>query len=895
VNPDLRDTVLSRYQQQIAKVCHAWCRAIDPADTFNQLNNVAEAVTKTVASVLHAIYRDGTRSRDVDLILDADFARPSVASYLALASEILRATFRAPSASLTRIGTILRDDRDSEPLAAFVNRSRSYRTGSSSTRKKAHLQVFLDEYLQFRHKIRAHGAPNAAVYEHFNDTLCTALECALRKLEPVLTLPLVAIQRIELEPAEGLVVYDVLALNGLADLPTKVNLPLGEVFLSRGAVYVRAEERHYEMSPLLVLRNSEPSFLNEFTSSAFAEYLVHHTGRLDRVTMQVGTREFFGLPLDLRASDIRSRNGIVFNLPSTMLEDFVGRDAEIAELRKALERRSFPIVTLWGWGGSGKSALALKLAYDLLAENDESSLRFDYIVWISAKKTELTPDGIRRLSGSTLRVASVLKEIARVTGASDLVDLDAAPETLARQIQGLFEGTDRLLVIVDNFETFEDDKGFAWEIFKDVAGSIAFLVTSRHKKGEAEQPIHLAGLPEEDSLLLLESEARAKNAGPILASGLPLRRRVIRECDYLPLAIKTVVGWVTKGVSVDTALSGFRAVQGEGIHEFCFEESYELLTESDRLLVFVMAALNEPASRDELHIATGLSLATLDTSLETLANLSILETTRTDDEVVVVQIPNLPRDYFRKRLDVETGFNARVEAAVTSISRLRLDDPAGLYGMPEDLLDAGTSARLAYRYAQLREFADADRFWALAVEANPGHPSLWARKGYYEAMMKGDLDVGLQSLKKALMLDPNGGHWWFIRGIVERKLDNFESAIECFEKARTHGEEEHLVDSNVALALYDQARAEFRRGNRGRARELDQRVVSLVDRSWAQKDDPRAARHNAIVAAKVARSLMFLGKLDEASRVVDRALRGRRGDRELESLRIEIDIRARRT
>src|SRR5262249_30206223 len=155
------------------------------------------------------------------------------------------------------------------------------------------------------------------------------------------------------------------------------------------------------------------------------------------------------------------------------------------------------------------------------------------------------------------------------------------------------------------------------------------------KRGEAEQPIHLGGLSEDEGIELLIKEAREKDALPVLQAGDSLNRRVVRECDNLPLAIKTVVGWIKKGMGIKAALDGFMSVKGEGIHAFCFEESYELLKDHERLAAFTLAQQDGPVSRQELHGATELQLAALDGALESLTNLSIVELTPVGEEDVV--------------------------------------------------------------------------------------------------------------------------------------------------------------------------------------------------------------------------------------------------------------------
>ena len=87
------------------------------------------------------------------------------------------------------------------------------------------------------------------------------------------------------------------------------------------------------------------------------------------------------------------------NLPQPTYTQFVGRDEELAWLRRRLSPadRAWQIA-ITGIGGVGKSALALAVAWEYQRRYNElpSEERFEAIVWVSAKEEVLTAFGPER-------------------------------------------------------------------------------------------------------------------------------------------------------------------------------------------------------------------------------------------------------------------------------------------------------------------------------------------------------------------------------------------------------------------------------------------------------------------------------------------------------------------
>src|SRR5260370_13275025 len=120
-------------------------------------------------------------------------------------------------------------------------------------------------------------------------------------------------------------------------------------------------------------------------------------------------------PSEQSVEHLQSRH----NLPQRPYTHFVGREAELHKLTQLMlpypQSRHF-LVTLDGIGGVGKSALALELAYHYRDSYSTLSTeeRFEAIVWISAKRTLLTPSGIQQRQQTFNTLTDLYREIAIV-------------------------------------------------------------------------------------------------------------------------------------------------------------------------------------------------------------------------------------------------------------------------------------------------------------------------------------------------------------------------------------------------------------------------------------------------------------------------------------------------
>lgn len=185
-------------------------------------------------------------------------------------------------------------------------------------------------------------------------------------------------------------------------------------------------------------------------------------------------------------------NRVYQNIPPRYGE-FLGRVADINRLLEGLVSR-WPVISIEGMGGMGKTTLAVEVARRCLA-GDSSALDepFTAIVWVSAKDK---PDQKKWLN-------EALDTVARVLDYPYITQL--AAEEKKREIDNLLRNQ-QTLVVIDNYETIEDSELEQW-IFH-IPEPSKVLMTTRHGQLRSVWAIHLRGLERTEALQLVRHHIR---------------------------------------------------------------------------------------------------------------------------------------------------------------------------------------------------------------------------------------------------------------------------------------------------------------------------------------------------------------------------------------------------
>jgi len=311
------------------------------------------------------------------------------------------------------------------------------------------------------------------------------------------------------------------------------------------------------------------------------------------------------------------------NLPQPTYGKFIGRENEISQISKIL--RPYPhsqhsVISIDGIGGAGKSTLVLEVAHWYLRNNSRlaSRERFDAIVWVSAKESILTADGILPRYKKQSTLFDIMQEInytlsgeiqrERITEVSDL---QAKTYSLL--------SSQRTLLIIDNFETIDDTSVISF-IF-EVPAPTKIIVTTRHRIDVA-YPIRLVGMEWNDAKRLISQQSKNKE----ISLTDEEMHNLYKATGGIPLAIVWSIALIGFGYDFHSVMQRLGTTTSD-VARFCFEQIITSIQEKPAYKLLGALALLEDASRDRLGYIAQLPITRRDEGLVHLEKLSLINRT----------------------------------------------------------------------------------------------------------------------------------------------------------------------------------------------------------------------------------------------------------------------------
>ncbi len=500
----------------------------------------------------------------------------------------------------------------------------------------------------------------------------------------------------------------------------------------------------------------------------------------------------FVLSLDIiNYDDDRSIN---HNLPMPDFDEtgLIGRDKEVAQI-KQLCLGGFPVISIVGEGGVGKSALALKVAYELIDKGSP----FDAVVWVTSKTTQITLNEIKEIKGAIDSSLGVIHEIGK-----NVIGDGYSQSNLDEVIEYL--GTFKIALFIDNLETILDDN------IRQFVGALPqgskIIITSRIGLGAYEYPIKLQGIEESYASQLLRSVAKIRGVDALSKISESILRGYVNRMHRNPSYIKWFVSSVQTGLNPETVLQN-----SDKFLDFCMSNVYEYLSHDAQKITKAMQCAQGLRDIPELAYLNDFEAIQAQKAIQELMATNMLSQSSVAKGASVkttYQLSELARAYLGKHHKPSQTFQKEIRDKRNKLNSMYEDQMSRRTGnkyLPRNIKFRDKSDRVIARklYDAKNHIVNAEHDIAFEIlqEAQRLAPDYFevARYMAYFYQKSGNYSDAREQYELAIVLSPKTPqlHYWFGKFLLHSE-ESVDEAVVQFKIA--HELDSHSVEVSLALA-----------------------------------------------------------------------------------------------
>lgn len=333
---------------------------------------------------------------------------------------------------------------------------------------------------------------------------------------------------------------------------------------------------------------------------------------------------------------IDPNSSVANNLPAPDFDEtsLLGRKDERRQILRAL-RGSWPVISILGDGGIGKTALALQVCYDLV---EQKSCPFEAIVWVTAKNAQLTSTEIIRIE------SAVEDSLGLFASATEALGGTGESGQAIDELLNVLESFPTLLVL-DNVETVLDEK-FP-QLLREIPLGSKVLITSRIGV-KTENPFRIVGLSLDDAVKLIRILARARGIDLDAIAGPEDLASWAKSMNSHPAYIKWFISGLQSGQLPERLLSDNGLVL-----DYCMSNVFDYLSPTAKAALHAMLVVPGSHTIAELAFLTDLDSSQIQQVVLELTTTNFVTQVRSGTSGTALELSDFARSYLRRSLSID--------------------------------------------------------------------------------------------------------------------------------------------------------------------------------------------------------------------------------------------------
>jgi Tfp pilus assembly protein PilF len=460
------------------------------------------------------------------------------------------------------------------------------------------------------------------------------------------------------------------------------------------------------------------------------------------------------------------------NLPLPDFDDtgYIGR-AKLVDQIVNLCKGAYPVISILGDGGIGKTALALKVAYKLV---DDPSHPFDAVIWTSSKTTKLNLYELQEIDGAIRTSLDLFNSIS-----DSLSYKTDNPFHNIIEYLSLF----KILLIIDNLETIIDTN--ISDFLEKLPVGSKVLITSRIGLGRFEYPIFVEPLNMADSIKLLRNYSKNRGINMLYKANQELLSDYCTKMNSNPGYIKWFVAAVGTGKSPESILANPKVFL-----DFCMSNVYEYLSEFSRIVINSCLSANKELNLAEIAYISELNPDILLTSIQQLVATNMVVMNNYDGETRY-GITEFARKYLVKAHPVAAHLLRKYRSRINQINSNN-DLDSGIKNRylfdtiilrnEHDNVIAG-KLKQALTATRKKNIEKANSIIEEAILLSPEYFEVHRIDAFIKSLQASSSEAEI-AYKAAINLAPNQPHLYYHLGCFTQKyLGDSKTALKYFKKA----------------------------------------------------------------------------------------------------------------